>query len=511
MDSVRIEIDGSNLTLEKFIKIARNGELVKIADPAVARINQARGFVDTAVEEERVIYGLTTGFGKFSDVSISKEDAKTLQRNLILSHACGVGKALSEEVSRGVMLLRANALAKGNSGIRLSTVSTLIDMLNKGVHPIIPEKGSLGSSGDLAPLSHMVLVMIGEGEAIYKGERMPGREAMERANIKIVELTSKEGLALINGTQVMTSIGAFVVYDAIKLSKYADLIASMTVEAMNGITDAYDPRVHEVRNQSGQMDAADNLLRILKDSNNTSCQGEIRVQDSYTLRCIPQVHGASKDAIEYVRDKVEKEMNAATDNPLIFPGDGDAISGGNFHGQPMALAFDFLGIALSEYANISERRLEKLVNPALSEGLPAFLAECGGLNSGFMIIQYSAASLVSENKVLAHPASVDSIPSSANQEDHVSMGTIAARKATEILFNARNVLGMELLTACQALDLRGNKGLGQGTKILYDNFRKKVEYRSNDKAFQADILESEKMLKNYDLLDEIEEKIGLLK
>lgn len=511
MDSARIEINGSNLTLEKFIKIARDGELVKIADPAVAKINQARGFVDTAVEEEKVIYGLTTGFGKFSDVHISKEDAKTLQRNLILSHACGVGKPLSEEVSRGVMLLRANALAKGNSGIRLSTVSTLIDMLNKGVHPIIPEKGSLGSSGDLAPLSHMVLVMIGEGEAIYKGERMSGREAMEKANIKIVELTSKEGLALINGTQVMTSIGAFVVYDAIRLSKYADLISAMTIEAMNGITDAFDPRIHEIRNQTGQIDAAENLLNILKDSKNTTCQGEIRVQDSYTLRCIPQVHGASKDAIEYVRDKVEKEMNAATDNPLIFPGDGDAISGGNFHGQPMALAFDFLGIALSELANMSERRLEKLVNPALSEGLPAFLAECGGLNSGFMIVQYSAASLVSENKVLAHPASVDSIPSSANQEDHVSMGTIAARKAAEIMFNTRNVLGMELMTACQALDLRGNKGLGQGTKILYENYRKKVDYRSLDKAFEADILESEKILKDYDLLDEIEGKIGVLK
>lgn len=510
MDSIRIEIDGNNLNLETFISIVRGNALVKLSDPAVAKINQARGFVERAVEEEKVIYGLTTGFGKFSDTHISKEDAKALQRNLILSHACGVGEPLDEEIVRGIMLLRANALSKGNSGIRLSTVATLVDMLNKGVHPIIPEKGSLGSSGDLAPLSHMVLVMIGEGEAIYKGVRMSGREAMEKANIKIVELVSKEGLALINGTQVMTAIGALTIYDALMLSKYADLISSVTIEALNGITDAYDHRVHEVRNQTGQIKAARNLLKILEGSKNTTRQGEVRVQDAYSLRCIPQVHGASKDCFEYVLDKVIKEMNAATDNPLIFVETDEAISGGNFHGQPMAISFDFMSIGLAELANISERRLEKMVNPALNHGLPAFLVEAGGLNSGFMIVQYSAASLVSENKVLCHPASVDSIPSSANQEDHVSMGTIGARKARQVMKNVRNVLAMELLTACQALDMRGDKGLGEGTKMLYDRVRKDISYVAEDRDTSIEIRKAEKILMDYELLKDIEKTVGTL-
>lgn len=377
-------------------------------------------------------------------------------KNLIISHACGVGEPLDEEIVRGIMLLRANALAKGYSGIRLYTLNTLIEMLNKGVHPLIPEKGSLGASGDLAPLSHMVLVMLGEGKAYYRGQLFIGKEAMAKAGVPTIELTSKEGLALINGTQVMTSIGALAVYDGISINKTADIVAALTVEALNGVTDAYDYRVHRVRPHQGQINTAKNLLYLLESSQMTTRQGDIRVQDAYSLRCIPQIHGASKDAIKYVEDKVNIEMNSATDNPLIFEDTKDVISGGNFHGQPMALSFDFLGIALSELANVSERRLERLVNPALSK-LPGFLAKNGGLNSGFMIVQYSAAALVSENKILAHPASVDSIPSSANQEDHVSMGTIAARKAREILENTRKVLAMELFAACQAIDLRGRK------------------------------------------------------
>src|SRR5699024_8593943 len=420
------------------------------------------------VEDDKVVYGITTGFGKFSDILIKEEDTKDLQRNLIVSHACGIGDEFEEEVVRGIMLLRINALAKGNSGIRLSTLNTLIEMLNKGVHPIIPEKGSLGASGDLAPLAHMVLTMMGEGEAIYKEKRISSKEAMEEADIPTIELTSKEGLALINGTQVMTSVGAHTIYDAINLSKTADIAASLTTEALNGITDAFDEKVHKVRNHKGQIDSAKNLLNILKDSKMTTRQGEVRVQDAYSLRCTPQVHGASKDSFEYIKEKIEIEMNAATDNPLIFVDEEEVISGGNFHGQPMALPFDFLGIGLSELANISERRLERLVNPALSEGLEAFLTEDGGLNSGYMIVQYAAAALVSENKVLAHPASVDSIPSSANQEDHVSMGTIAARKAKDIMENVRKVLAMEILAACQAIDLRGNKGLGKGSTKAYD-------------------------------------------
>lgn len=505
----RVDIDGFHLTLEDFISVVRGGAEVKLTDEAVAKINQARAFVDNAVDEEKVIYGLTTGFGKFSDQHISKADAKTLQRNLIISHACGVGEPFAEEVVRGIMLLRANALAKGFSGARLSTVATLTEMLNKGVHPVIPQKGSLGASGDLAPLAHMVLVMIGEGEAFYEGVRMSGKEAMEKAKIKTVQLVSKEGLALINGTQVMTSVGALAIYDALQLSVMADVVASLTVEALNGITDAFDPRVHEIRNQSGQIRTAANLLKLLEGSKNTSRQGEIRVQDSYTLRCTPQIHGASKDCFDYVKDKVEKEMNAATDNPLIFVETQEAISGGNFHGQPMALAFDFLGIGLSELANLSERRLEKLVNPALNHGLPAFLAESGGLNSGYMIVQYAAAALVSENKVLAHPASVDSIPSSANQEDHVSMGTIAARKAREILGNVQKVLAMELFAACQAIDMRGSKGLGKGTQMMYDRVRQDIEYISVDKVMYPEIQKAEAILLDYDNLKKVKEMIGL--
>jgi len=503
----KVIIDGNNLSIEDVINVARNNYAVELSDDAIQKVNKSRNLVDRLVEEEKVVYGITTGFGKFSDVVISKEEAKQLQRNLIISHACGVGNPLDEEIVRGIMVLRANALAKGYSGMRLSTLNTLIEMLNKGVHPEIPEKGSLGSSGDLAPLSHMVLVLMGEGEAYYKGQRVSGKEAMELAGIPTVELTSKEGLAFINGTQVMTAIGAIAIYDAINLIKMADISASLTIEALNGITNAYDEKVHNVRPHLGQIRTAKNLLEILKESKMTTKQGEIRVQDAYSLRCLPQIHGASRDAIEYVREKVNIEINSATDNPLIFADVEEVISGGNFHGQPLALSFDFLAIALAELANVSERRLERLVNPALSE-LPAFLIEKGGINSGFMIVQYSAASLVSENKVLAHPASVDSIPSSANQEDHVSMGTIAARKARSILDNTRKVIAMELFAACQAIDLRGNKGLGKGTSIAYEIVRRDVEKIVDDKIMYKEINKCEELIKTNLIVDEVEKEIG---
>ena len=506
----KIFIDGNSLTLEEFVEVARMGKEVELSKEAILKVEKARALVDKFVDENKVVYGITTGFGKFSDVVITGEETKTLQRNLIISHACGVGNPLEEEVVRGIMLLRANALSKGFSGIRLSTLNTLVEMLNKKVHPIIPEKGSLGASGDLAPLSHMVLVMIGEGEAIYEGKRMSGKEAMAKANIQTVELTSKEGLALINGTQVMTSIGALTIYDSIVLSKTADIAASLTMEALNGITDAFDPRVHSVRAHEGQINTAKNILSILENSSMTTRQGEVRVQDAYSLRCLPQIHGGSKDCFKYVKEKIEIEMNSATDNPLIFVDEEEVISGGNFHGQPMALSFDFLGIGLSELANISERRLERLVNPSLSNGLPAFLVKKGGLNSGFMIVQYSAASLVSENKVLAHPASVDSIPSSANQEDHVSMGTIAARKAREILGNARKVLAMEILAACQAIDLRDNKGLGKGSNIVYNIIREDIPFMEDDRVMYSDINKSEDILKTGKIVNEVEKEIGRL-
>jgi len=489
----KVIITGNSLTLEEVNAVCRNYEKVELSNLAVEKILESRKVVDDFVDNEDVVYGITTGFGKFSDVTISKEESKTLQKNLIITHAVGAGKPFDTEIVRGIMLLIINNLAKGYSGARLETIQTMIVMLNKKVHPVVPEKGSLGASGDLAPLSHMVLPMIGLGQAEYKGEILTGQEAMEKSGIPVIQLTAKEGLALINGTQVMSAVGALTVYDSLNILKVADIAAALSFEAQNGIIDALDKRLHDVRPHKGQIDTARIMKELLTGSKMTSRQGQIRVQDAYSLRCVPQVHGASKDAINYVKEKVEIEINSVTDNPIIFPETKEGISGGNFHGQPMALCFDFLGIALSELADISERRIERLVNPTLS-GLPAFLVEHGGLNSGFMIIQYSAAALVSENKILAHPASVDSIPSSANQEDHVSMGTIAARKAREIMENVRRVLAMEIMCACQGIDLRGNKGLGAGTKPVYEKVRKAVPMLKEDRPLYEDINKCEELI-----------------
>ena len=360
--------------------------------------------------------------------------------------------------------------------------------------PVIPQKGSLGASGDLAPLSHMVLPMLGLGEAEYRGETLPGAEAMAKACIPTVELVAKEGLALINGTQAMTSAGCLTLFDALELIELANIAAALSFEAHQGVVDALDERVHTIRAHRGQLETARMLRKLLSGSGNVTRQGQLRVQDRYSLRCTPQVHGASWDALEYVREKVETEMNSVTDNPIIFSDTREGISGGNFHGQPMALAFDFLGIALAELADISERRIESLVNPSIS-GLPAFLVQNGGLNSGFMIVQYTAAALVSENKVLAHPASVDSIPSSGNQEDHVSMGTIAARKAGEIMFNLRRVIAMELMCACQAIDLGGGaEKLGIGTKAAYEAVREVCPMLVEDRPLYEDINRCEELL-----------------
>lgn len=505
-------IGNKKLTLEDLINVTRNGYEVKISEEAKEKVSIARKLVDDYVEEGKISYGITTGFGKFSDSIISKEETATLQRNLIISHACGVGNPLPVDQVRGIMLLRVNNLVQGHSGIRQKVLDLLVEMINKGVTPYIPEKGSLGASGDLAPLSHMVLVMLGLGKAYYKGELYEGEEALKKARIKPIKtLSSKEGLALINGTQVMTSIGAYTVYDAINLMKHLDIAASLSMEALNGIICAFDPRIQEVRGHLGQINTAKNINKILKNSTSITKQGELRVQDPYSLRCTPQVHGASKDTLNYVKEKVEIEMNAVTDNPIIFPMANEVLSGGNFHGQPMALPFDFLGIALAEMANISERRLERLVNPSLNNGLPAFLVENGGLNSGFMIVQYSAASLVSENKVLAHPASVDSIPSSANQEDHVSMGTIAARKANEILGNVRKVVAMEILTACQGIDLRDIKRLGKGTNEAHTLVREIVDFYDKDRVMYIDIEKVEELIKTNRVVEKVEENVGKLK
>lgn len=501
-----IILDGKNLTVEDVIKVARQFEKVELSKQAEAQVIRAREYVDRKLAEGAVIYGLTTGFGKFADTVISEDEAHALQRNLIISHSCGMGEPYSREVVRSIMLLRCNALARGNSGIRLSTLTTLMNMINEGVHPVIPQKGSLGASGDLAPLSHMVLTMLGEGKAEYKGEVISAKEAMQKAGIPVIDLAAKEGLALINGTQVMTAVGLNVLADALDIVEIADLAAALTGEALNSITKAYDHKIHELRGHKGQIDTGKNLLRLLNGSKNAKDKHEVKVQDPYTLRCVPQIHGASRDAISYVYDVVSREINAVTDNPLIFVDEDEVISGGNFHGQPMALAFDFLKIAISEYANVSERRLERLVNPQLSEGLPAFLTKNGGVCSGFMITQYAAASMVSENKIYDHPASVDSIPSSANQEDHVSMGTTAARTATMVLDNTRKVLAIELLAASQAIWLRGEKceeQLGHYTKKAYEEIRKKIQPIEEDVIMYEEMNKMEALIKDGTLINAI--------
>lgn len=506
---MRVELTGCDLALEDVVSVARGFAQVQIAPAAAEKMQRARAFVEEKLRSGEVIYGLTTGFGKFSDTVISPEDTRRLQHNLIVSHSCGMGRPLPAEAVRAAMLLRCNALARGHSGIRLSTVQLLLELLNRRVHPIVPEKGSLGASGDLAPLSHIMLVLLGKGEAEYRGEILPGGEALARAGLEPIRLEAKEGLALINGTQIMTAIACLAVSDALDLMRTADIAAAMTAQALCGITKAFDPKVHALRPHRGQADSAENMRRLLEGSGMAMEEIPGKVQDAYSLRCVPQVHGASRDAIAYARAVVETEMNTVTDNPLIFPEEGECISGGNFHGQPVGLAMDFLGIALAEFASLSERRLERLVNPQLS-GLPAFLTRNGGVNSGFMITQYAAASMVSENKVYAHPACVDSIPSSANQEDHVSMGTTAARKARMILDNAQKVLAIELLAACQAVWLKGAEGLSPATRAVYDHIRRTVPPVEEDTQMYPMMDAVDAMVKHHELTQAAAPVCGVL-
>ncbi|MBA4602477.1 histidine ammonia-lyase [Thermoactinomyces sp. AMNI-1] len=502
-------INGS-LEIEDIIKVARGHKKVRLAPGVVERIRKSRELVDRAIKESKVVYGVTTGFGKFSNVLVSSEETRVLQENLIMSHSTGVGEALPEEIVRAVILLRANTLSRGYSGVRVLIVEKLLELLNKEVHPVIPCKGSLGASGDLVPLAHMALVLIGKGEAVYKGTRMAGEKALEKAKIEPVQLQEKEGLALINGTPVMTAIAALAVHDAEILVKTGDISAALTLEALKGITSAYNHKIHEARPHKGQIAVAKNILRLIQGSEYLTRQGEARVQDAYSLRCVPQVHGASRDAVKHVKAIVKTEVNSVTDNPLIFPEEEEIISGGNFHGQPIAINLDYLKIAVSELASISERRIERMVNPQLSNGLPAFLIKKGGLNSGMMITQYVAAALVSENKSISHPASVDSIPSSANQEDHVSMGTIASRQAMEIVDNVRNVLAIELMCAAQSLDMREGKKLGKGTRIAYDLIRSRVKTLNDDRILYRDIKNIYDMIKDGTLAETVEKVIGNL-
>ncbi|MFW9966884.1 MAG: histidine ammonia-lyase [Candidatus Thorarchaeota archaeon] len=505
-----VVIDGTSLTIEDVIKVARHNKLVELAENALDGILSSRDVIERMVKEGRTVYGINTGFGNLSDVCIEDEHLAKLQVNLIRSHSAGVGLPFSIEVVRGMMLLRANALAKGFSGVRLDVIEMLIDMLNAGVTPIVPQQGSVGSSGDLAPLAHMALVMIGEGEALYKGEQIDGREALDRAGIKPLVLQAKEGVALINGTQAMSAVGSLVVYDALNLVKDACIAASMSLEALKGTRAALDERIHNVRRHEGQIDVARAMLEILRNSEINQSHADCGiVQDAYSLRCIPQVLGASLDAIRYAQNTLEIEINSATDNPLVFSEGSDVVSGGNFHGQPIALAMDFVGIALSEIANISERRVNRLVNPNLS-GLPAFLTTEGGLESGMMIAQYTAAALVSENKVLAHPASVDSIPTSADQEDHVSMGTISARKAAQILDNVKNVIAIEYMCAAQGLSLLLPLQPSEPLKLAYEEIRDDVPRLVDDRPLHSDIAKIREKIESERIVGGVEKITGSL-
>lgn len=481
-----VVLTGNTLTLEETKRIIRDYEIVTACEASMERVKESRQAVEAIVANGDVIYGITTGFGKLSDVYIAPEDTEKLQLNLIRSHACGVGEPFPESVSRLMVVLRANALMKGYSGVRPAVVETLINLVNHQIHPIIPQQGSLGASGDLAPLSHLALVLIGEGEVWHKGERKSAMDALLEEEILPLTLTAKEGLALINGTQAMTAQGVIAYLEAEQLAHQSEAIASLTMEGLLAITDAFDKDIHLARGFKEQTGVADRILTYLEGSRLTTRQGEARVQDAYSIRCIPQVHGASWQALGYVKEKLEIEINAATDNPLIFDQGKKVISGGNFHGQPIALAMDFLSIAMAEFANISERRIERMVNPQLSD-LPAFLSPNPGLESGAMIMQYCAASLVSENKTLAHPASVDSIPSSANQEDHVSMGTIGARHAYQIIANVRRVLAIELICALQAVHYRGIHSLAPRTRQIYDQAVAVCAPITVDRIFSKDI------------------------
>lgn len=509
MRTIALGMDG--MSLDDLASIARQGAVVTLTAGARERIRRAWELVTRWVDEERTVYGVTTGFGALSDVIISKGDTRQLQFNILKSHAVGVGKPLAAEIVRAMMALRIKDFARGNAGVRAQTVEAWIRLLNAGVIPLVPEKGSVGASGDLVPLAHVGIVLIGEGRALVSGEQVPGRAALAACGLAPLELEAGEGLAMINGTQAMTAIGGLAVHDAARLASHTDVAAAMSLEVLMGSKTEFDPRIHRMRPHPGQAVAAENMDRITRNSEIISSHRDCkRVQDAYTLRCSPQVHGASRDAIAYARQVLVTEMNASTGNPLIDTEHGDFLLGGNFHGQPVALALDFMCMAVAELANISERRIERLVNPKLS-GLPAFLVKDGGLNSGFMIAQYVAAALVSENKVLSHPAVVDSIPTSANKEDHVSMGTISARKCREVVWNAENVIAIELLCAAQALDLFTNRQPGDGTKAAYEVIRSTVPHLEHDRVLSEDVKRVVALIRRGDILAAVENEVGVVR
>lgn len=483
-----ILLDGDHLTLEQLLSIADERTAVAIAPPARARVVAARRVVDDKAAGEAAVYGVNTGFGSFAETRIAHGDLERLQVNLLRSHAAGVGSPLPVRAVRASMALRANVLAKGYSGIRAETLDLLVAALNRGVHPLVPSRGSVGASGDLAPLAHMALVLIGEGLTYDEpGASLTGAEALAQAGLVPAALGPKEGLALINGTQVSAAVAALAVAGAGRLARAADIAAALSIDALQGSTRPFDPRIHAARPFDGQARSAANLARLIAGSGiNASHAGCGRVQDAYSMRCAPQVHGAAREALTWVRRVLEIEMNAATDNPMVFADEGDIISGGNFHGAPIAMASDLLVMALAQLCTISERRAERLVNPALS-GLPAFLTRHGGLQSGLMIAQVTAAALTSEIKTLAHPASVDTIPTSANKEDHVSMSMAAALKAERALQLAMPVLAVEVLCATQAIDLLAPLRSSDALMRVHEAVRALVPTLGDDRPPSADV------------------------
>ena len=506
---MEVVLNGNSLTIEKLEAVARRGAKVSVAPEARAKMKRSRDVIEKGVADGKAIYGVTTGIGEFARIRISPEQSAELQRRIIYSHSAGTGDPQPEDVVRAGMTCRANTLAKGYSGVRQVLIDTVLEMINKGVVPFINEKGSVGTSGDLSPLSQFAEVAIGEGRAFFKGELMSGAEAMKRAGVTPTDLTYKEGLGLINGSQVMTAGAALLVYDAERIIKNAMIASAMALDALRAVTRPYAAPVHRVRPYPGQNAVACNLPRLFEGSEimaNTTG----KVQDGYSMRCTPQIMGPTLDTLEHVRKIVNIEMNSAADNPLFFGDEGEYYAAGNFHGQGVGMVVDFLCIAMAELANLSERHTNRMLNPVLS-GLPDFLVEGKGLNSGLMVAQYTAAALVSENKVLSHPASVDSISVSADQEDHVSMGPIAVRKCTEILRNVRTVLAIEMMSAAQAYEFHEGRRPGKGTGVAYDLIRQRVPRLVDDRVLYPDIEAIRQMVEECSIVDAVESEIGPLK
>jgi histidine ammonia-lyase len=503
-----VYIDGQTMNIEKVEEIARKNAQVAFSDTARDKIERCWGVLEAMVKSGKAIYGVTTGIGEFARIRVSPEEGALLQKNIIYSHAAGTGDPFPESVVRGAMALRANVLARGNSGVRLSTAEIFTRMLNCGVTPLVFEKGSVGTSGDLSPLSQLAEVCIGEGRAYYKGELIDGAVAMQRAGIEPVQLTYKEGLGLINGSQMVTSGSALLLVDSRRLLKNAMIAYAMSIDALKGVPSAFDARLHASRPFKGQNVTAHNLRMLMEGSEIIADQSG-KVQDGYSMRCTPQVLSPSIDCWHYVREQIEIEMNSSADNPLFFPEDNVYLAGGNFHGQALGMAIDFLCIAMSEVANLSERHTNRLLNPVLS-GLPDFLVEGRGINSGLMVAQYTAAALVSENKIFSHPSTVDSISVSADQEDHVAMSPIAVRKCGEILRNVGAVLAIEMYAAAQAMDFRKPLKPGRGTKIAYDVIRKHVSFLEKDRVLYPDINKIAELVRNSTILDAVEAELGEL-